>query len=230
MMLPDPGIVVIEAVSRVADPGVTESDLIRWVGVAVAVAGAVLATPDGIAAAWRWLRGRYGKTLAFGSRLLRRPVSANVKVSGVAGATAMSGTGYVDQWVEWRQDAAGDEKIDILHRQIGVVREQIGELRTQIERTADDLRREGREADDRIITQLRQLASEMEGERSQASRVDARGLGPIVLGIVMTGLADELATVPVVGWLVIVAAGAWTASVFPGWLRDYRQALKYGNG
>jgi hypothetical protein len=40
-----PFTVVIEMVDPAA-PGVDESDFIRWVGVAVAVVGAVLATPD----------------------------------------------------------------------------------------------------------------------------------------------------------------------------------------
>lgn len=44
-----PGPVVIEVVRQAPAPGVGESDFIRWVGVAVAVAGAFLATPEGIA-------------------------------------------------------------------------------------------------------------------------------------------------------------------------------------
>ncbi len=230
MMIPDPGAVVIEIVRRAADPGVTESDVIRWVGVTVAVAGVVLATPDGIAAAWRLVKNWHLRAWALARRLLRLP-GQEVSMAGMtAMEMTMAGKGFVERWQPWREDARDDEKIDILHKQIDSVHDQIGELRAQIDRTADDLRKEIREAEDHAIGQLRQLASEMRGERSQASRVDARGFGPIALGIMMTGLPDELATVAAVGWLAVAVAVIWTAGAFPSWLRDYRQALKYSNG
>ena len=141
----------------------------------------------------------------------------------------MGGSAYLEAWQPWREDATGDEKINILHRQIDFIHEQVGELRTQLGRTAEELRQERRVADDEIIGQLRQLTSEMHGQHSQASRVDARGLGPIALGIVMTSLADELATVAVVGWLVMLGAVIWIVLVSRSWLRDYLQALRYSN-
>lgn len=52
-MLPSPGSVVIGVVYQAANPGITTSDVIGWVGVMVAVAGVVLAAAEGIAAAWR---------------------------------------------------------------------------------------------------------------------------------------------------------------------------------
>ena len=106
---------------------------------------------------------------------------------------------------------------------------QIGELRGEIDRTADDLRKGIREGEGRIIGQLRQLASELRGERSQASRVDARGLAPIALGVILTGVPDELATIAVVGWLAVAVAVIWAVVVSPSWLRDYQQALQDSN-
>ena len=96
----------------------------------------------------------------------------------------------------------------------------------KIDCTTDELRKEIREAEGRVISQVRQLSSELRGERSQASRVDARGLGPIALGIILTGLPDELAAAVPVGWLAVAVAIIWTAVVSPSWLRDYRQALE----
>jgi hypothetical protein len=31
-VIPDPGVIVIEVVRKAAEPGVSESDVIRWVG------------------------------------------------------------------------------------------------------------------------------------------------------------------------------------------------------
>ena len=229
MMIPDPGPIVIEVVSRAADPGITESDVIRWIGVTVAVAGIVLATPDGIAAAWRWVKTRYRRARVLADRLLRRRRDALVMPGVIRGTTTFGGRAYAEKWQPWRGDATSDEKIDILHKQVDILREEIGKLPMRIDDTADNLRNELREAEDRVVGQLRQLASEFRGERSQASRVDARGLGPIALGIILTGLADELSAVAAVGWLVAAVAIAWVALVTPSWLRDYRQALRYSN-
>lgn len=230
MMIPDPGAVVIEVLHRAADSGAIESDVIRWVGVTVAVAGVALATPDGIAAAWRAVKNWHRRAGALARRLLRRP-GQDVSMAGMTAMTmTMAGKGYAERWQPWREDAREDEKIDILHMQVDIVHQQIGELRSQIERTADDLRKEIREAEGRVVGQLQQLASEMRGERSQASRVDARGFGPIACGIFLTGLPDELAAVAVVGWAAVAGAVVWTVGVFPSWLRDYRLALKSGNG
>jgi hypothetical protein len=66
----------------------------------------------------------------------------------------------------------------------------------------------------------------MRGERSQASHVDARGLGPVALGIVLTGIPDELAKIPVMGVTLIAIAVGWAAYMIPGWKRDFTRALK----
>jgi hypothetical protein len=50
-VLPGPGVLVIEVAHAATDPSKTLSDVTRWIGVAVAVAGVMLATPDGIASA-----------------------------------------------------------------------------------------------------------------------------------------------------------------------------------
>lgn len=92
------------------------------------------------------------------------------------------------------------------------------------------LRAEMRKTADGITSQIRQLESDLRGERTQASQVDARGFGPIAFGIVLTGIPDELAGVTPggwLGWLIVVISGCWIARVSPQWLRDYRQALKH---
>jgi hypothetical protein len=71
-VIPDPGVIVIEVVRKAAEPGVTESDVIRWVGVTVAVAGAVLATPEGIAWAWHSVKHWHSTAWVLGRGALRR--------------------------------------------------------------------------------------------------------------------------------------------------------------
>jgi hypothetical protein len=229
-MIPDPGILAIEIVRRATDPGVTESDVIRWVGVAVGVAGVVLAIPDGIAAAWRWVKALSDRAWSRIRRLLGHP--RQIEFSGGLRLPKMGlgGQGYVDTWLDWREDAEDGEKIGILHEQIESVRKMIADSRRVADRTAQDLRNDLRDAEGRVTGQLKELASEMRREATQASRVDARGFGPIALAIILTGLPDELAAVAAIGYVLIVVSLVWIVLAFPSWCRDYRQALKYDSG
>jgi hypothetical protein len=223
---PDPGVIVIEVVHATADPSATLSEVIRWIGVVVAVAGVALATPDGIASAWRSLRNGLRKMNTLARRLVGRPVQpggaghVSLKKMGVAGQ------GYVDTWMPWSEKARAAEKIEILHQQADELLRRLDGLRTRHDGDVIFLRSEIREAESRSTGQIRQIASEMRGERSQASHVDARGLGPVALGIVLTGIPDELAKIPAIGVTAVAIAVVWTACMVPGWKRDLTQALK----
>ena len=208
-----------------AAPGVDESDFIRWVGVAVAVVGGVLATPDGVASVWRWVKQRHGSVMALARRMLRRPRDVTVQLGPTLGTMSFGGRGYVDKWQPWLPHANVDQRIDVLHEQVDILVDRINELRKQIDQAGDDLQKNLKEAETRVTKQVRELAADVRGERSQASRVDARGLGPIALGIVLTGLTDELATFAWVGYAFIAGSVIWVVAASPSWLRDYRRAI-----
>jgi hypothetical protein len=123
---PDPGAIVIEVVRRAASPGVTNSDALRWAGVAVAVIGAVLATPHGMASLWQAGRRSHRKALAFGKRLLlllrRRRRQHVVGQGGVAlGKMSVKASGY--KWQRWLPLAGAGLKIEILHEQVDILLE-----------------------------------------------------------------------------------------------------------
>lgn len=223
-MLP-PVVIMTEVVRPAVVSGVTESDVIRWIGVTVAVAGAILATPEGIASFWQFVKRRNKKMVASARRLLRLPRGANVYLEPAHGHITTSGRAHASKWQEWLPLVDPDLKIAILHGQVDILREQVNGLWAQIDQANNDLQKKVGEAEARVMSEVRQLASELRGERSQSSRVDARGFGPIALGIVLTGLPDELARVAPVGWLFIAVSLLWTAGVLPSWLRDYRRAL-----
>ena len=216
---------VIEVLNPAAAPGVNEADFIRWVGVAVAVAGAFLATPEGIAAGWRIFGHQSSKVLTIARSLLRRPNNVTLTGRAMLGATAVGGRAYASKWQPWRSEATTWMKVDILHKQVDILVERVDELRRYVDQTGDGLQQNIREAEARVAGQIRDLASELRGERSQVSRVDARGLGPIALGIVLTGLPDELATVAGVGYAAIGVSVLWTFLALPSWLRDYKHAI-----
>ena len=134
--------------------------------------------------------------------------------------------GYVDVWQPWRQEACDPTKIDILHKQVVMLKGRINELRKEPIAPPTSSEKEIHEAEGRVTGHVQQLTGEFRGQQAQPSHVDARGLGPIALGIILTGLADELASVDPLGWLIAAVAIIWTFMVFPSWWRDYKQATE----
>jgi hypothetical protein len=226
IVIPGPNVIVIKVLQAPAAPGVTLSDWIRWIGVGVAITGLVLATPDGIASAWRSIRSGLRKTSTLIQRLTRR----QRPILGSGGVTfpkmSVAARGYVGTWKPWPNKARTAEKLDILHQQSEELRRRIDNMRTQIDSDISGVETKIREAERHLAAQIRQVSSELSGERSQASHVDARGLLPVALGIILTGIPDELARVPVLGWLVVAAAATSIARISRPWLRDFQKALK----
>lgn len=130
---------MIVAVHTAASPGLTKSDAIRWIGVAIAVAGTILATPGGIASAWHSTKRRSRKMLALGRRLLRRPQKI-VGAGGIAaGHMRLSGNAYGHKWQRWLPRADADLKIDILHQQVDILLEEIGKLHAKMDQSGREL-------------------------------------------------------------------------------------------
>jgi hypothetical protein len=224
-----PTFIIVVAAHVVAAPGPTESEVLRWIGVAIAVAGTILATPDGIASAWHFTKRWNRKMSVLGRRLLRRPKKIVGFGGVVLGKSKLGGSVFAHKWQPWLPRADADLKIDILHKQVDILQQEIAKLDAKIDQSGSDLRKEIQAAEERVLGQMRQLESEFRGERTTSSRVNARGLGPVALGIILTGLPDELADFAPGGWLGWLAVGVgvlWVICVSPSWLRDYRQALE----
>jgi hypothetical protein len=168
---------------------------ITWTGVAVAVIGAAEAAPDGSAMIWYRVWG--------GARRLRRwlakfvPWSRGkpVTVPRVTGegsmrmkGAAVAGTGY-----SWNPAAPDPEKIEMLfgmyqqHEQRIAMAER--QAREQAEAIRADLRREI--ADIRGVTGS--IIDELRQTEARSARADARGIVVVAGGILLTGLAAQLA-------------------------------------
>lgn len=225
-VIPDPGVVVSEIVRMVPVPGVGLPDVIRWVGVAVAVLGVILATPDGIAWSWLWVKNKRRSTWRSVRRVFRRGGQVVAGTASASGVGTMTGTADGYAWREWEEKASNHVKIDILHQQAELLLKQVIEVRAQTRRNAEELRKDICDAESRVVAQVHDLTLELRGERIQASHVNARGLGPVALGIILTGLPGELATIAPIGWLAIVVASLWTGLATPSWWRDYRHAME----
>ena len=217
--------------------GPTESDWIRWTGVVVGLAGAMIVAPAGalviigevVAAckrAWktiirwlaRWLPWLRKPVTGQGSLVLP-PLSAGGHGDGSAEVTVSGGT--LEAQVErLRED---------LSRLQAVVRDNQRQARADhaaLSARVEQVRAESR-ADHHA------LAARWEAEKRRDAQIDARGLPLIGLGIVLAGVPDGLARVSWIGgffiafsWALVIWLGVWPFSV---WLaQKFRLLLGQG--
>ena len=189
-----------------------EADWIRWAGVAIAVMGALIATPDAtlmparhwIARASNQIRERLAPYLPFLRRTIRdEPRQA---ADAAAGTERMS----VSRRIEWNTKADNKDKIELLHQQVKLLGQELADVRREIAQVEAAQRSSLERAEARQQDAHQQLAGRLEARERRAARVDAHGIWPIGAGIFLTGIPDELAAVAVIGWLFILGGIAVT--------------------
>ena len=202
---------LLVATSAHRSSGPAEANWIRWAGVAIAVAGALIATPDGTSVAWHWIigggnwaRARLARFLPF----LRRTISVEEKRDKDSGGSAERQS--VTRRIEWNTLAPDKDKIELLRQQVELLLQAVAAVRQEVRDREAVLLMAIEQAEVRLRDAHQELAGRLEAKERRAAQVDARGIWPIGFGIVLTGLPGELAEVAWVGWLFVAAGIALT--------------------
>lgn len=197
-------------------------DPARWIGLLIAVAGAISANPDATSHAWqsfrKWMRRVRGKTRGFLARYipwLRKNVYIHVNSAmgaASAGTVKVTGRGLVG----WGENSTVDEKFQILDDRTRALHMEVGEVQQSLSKTEKELRA----ALDEAAADLRREASEIRQAvdtlRSEIVHSDARALPVIVAGLVLTGLSPDAESVSLwFGWLVLLGVMAFAGTL--GW-------------
>jgi len=126
-----------DPIRSVADASLL-SDVNRWVGVGIAVVGAVVVAPSGtrllVQAAWVWLRRQGVRTrgqLARFLPFLRRDVNVQGVTASIGIGLGSVGTLTVSGRA-WHPTAPVDERIDALHQHITEVEGLLNEVSQQL--------------------------------------------------------------------------------------------------
>jgi hypothetical protein len=211
------------AVHPAAPPlGNTESDWIRRIGVLVGLTGAVIAAWDG--ATWlargtrdfviKWWRNLRAQIVSFWLRLRRKPTTRHVSLADAGAGTAtlgklgMSGSGFV-----WNSGASAGEKADILYREILRIYERINELDQTVMANHAEIQALIEAQVGEVREAHRRLEALLAAKERHETRVDGRGLLLVAAGILLTGIPDELARYPPLGWTITAVAACLTAVV-----------------
>jgi hypothetical protein len=203
----------------VTDNAACLEDLTRWLGVGIAMVGALVANPEATRHAWgsSWatvgraiarVRGALARLLPWvkpkHARALPPSVSGSAVVKLAASARAITG---------WGPDATTEEKIAVLDQRTRSIDKELGQLQQTLKKAEETLRAE-------LAESVRELRREAEGIRgglqalkSEGVKRDAWALPIIVVGVVLTGLAADAEHFQLWFWslllLLAVAVTVW---------------------
>jgi hypothetical protein len=205
----------------------------RWLGVIVAVVGAFLANPDATMHIGRTIWSGAQKTGRRARGMAARLIPALRKGATVHGVP-MGGSaalGHVEAtgrgMVAWGPDATVEHKIEILDQRTRSLDREVGELKRDLSQAEKRLRKELAGEVEQLHREASSIRAAVEKLRQDIARSDASALPIVVVGIVLTGLAPDIA-----GWWMWAALVLLLgAVVLAGWLswrivRDYRRETR----
>ena len=205
--------------------GLTEADVIRWVGIILGVIGTVVAASNGavwissrfvvhLSALLRWLRFHLARWLPFLRRsALVVPLTATVTASS-------EGSAVLTVARLWDPNAPAELKVDVLHEHIEKLERQIDEIQKHLSERHARLDQKVDALTGKLQKETFALRRRLDNEQQEAARVDARGLPLIGLGVVLSSVPDGLAQVAAVGWLLVAGAGVIAMVVVRSSLRS----------
>lgn len=169
----------------------TVAAVIRWSGVIVALAGAVLTSPDGVKRIYD------GFVLAIKKLFGRTPKDVNIDVPHAKfGSGSDLGTSEIPMW---GPDAPLEERIEILLSRIEGLSAKLAEAKTELTERLD--RHDKKIAN--LTTTLHKARQELHdlilAKEEKSAQIDAFGLPVIGLGIFLVGVPGDLAAVPWLG-------------------------------
>lgn len=185
----------------------------RWVGVIIAVVGAVVVAPEGAGElrkdVWVWLRQRGQRVRGALTRFLpflqqsghtvAHPTGIASSMS--AGRPVLAGHGQV-----WDPSAPVEEQIKALRQYITEIRKQLEGVTTRLGQETSDREQSTADLEAQLEARIRELRRLLDEREYQSARIDARGLPVIAFGIVLSGLPDRLAQIPFyLGWALPIA-------------------------
>jgi hypothetical protein len=200
-------------------------DVNRWVGVVIALVGSFVVAPSGAVLLWRsatdWLRQRKHQLRSELARFLpflRRDTTINLTsamgIASALGSPTVTGSGRA-----WHPTDPVDERIEALRQHIIEVEGRLNEVTRKLrEETAsrEQLGAEFTRALQETTAELRRLGEEKERESAQ---IDARGLPVVGFGILLSGIPEKLASIPLgLGWMFpILGVGAAATALVHAW-------------
>lgn len=171
-------------------------EVIKWTGVIVAMSGAVLSSPEGakrlLRDTWRAIRRLFGHQ--------RQSPSGTPKTIN----SYIYGTDSLRAELMWGADSPLDSRIDILLGRVVGLTAELDQVKAGLSKRLDDHNQRLAELANALDEAKRSLHMRIDINEERAARIDAFGLPVIGLGILLSGVSPELASIPWLGILLTV--------------------------
>lgn len=191
------------------------SDFTRWLGVAIAFVGALLANPEATEhaalQARDWVVTRWGRARAWLARYLprlRRHYQIDVN-SGVVIASAPMARVTAEGHTSWAVAASTEDKLEFLLGQVHSLSKSLGEVRHELGETEGRLKAQMIEAVESLRGETEDVRQALNAFRKDVVRGDASALPIIVIGVILSGVAEDARRAQLwVWWLLLIGLTA----------------------
>lgn len=194
----------------------------RWIGLGIAIIGALLANPEAslqaAQASLRWLR----KVGTRGRSILARVIPALRRDGTVEAARATlnvrmpTWTGSARGFTPLSKGATIDDQITFLDERTRRLHEEVGELQRDLKSAERRLRQQLDEFANGTVQETEAVRQSIENLRTDIVRSDASALPIIVAGLALSGFAPDIASFQVWSGVLIIAVFVAVA-VRSGW-------------
>jgi hypothetical protein len=186
-----------------------------WFGIAAALAGLYVTAPEAAPISWGYLRAIWRWFRRVALTVLRRRRSAPPAGESHGGFN-LNGSGLGDGHAhlsETGMPGGVDQQIEELRRAVRALQARLDDH----DRKLREERGERTEADERIETSVEREVDRIDSETAtrerQSAVVNARGLLPVALGIVLSGAPNELAPLWELSLLLLLLAVVGTTAL-----------------
>ena len=186
----------------------------KWGGVAMAIVGAILVAPQaskhlGYSAIGKPSTQLAGAIQRLWNRLRHRDLTQVTTTVSISSESQV-GTPSAAQTLPWDEDAAIEQKVQWLKDHVKHL-DDVWQARAKRLEEIDQLtKQELDQLTARVYNELERLGNKIGKIERDSVMIDATGLLPILFGIILTGVPEELASFGPWGWVVWFAGAAVT--------------------
>ncbi|RCG19104.1 hypothetical protein DQ384_38145 [Sphaerisporangium album] len=191
----------------------------KFVGVAIALIGAFIVAPDGasriLQISGTRIRSRVNRFRRSTQKITLQGLSEEGRASD---AMSVQKNNY-----PWMSDAPIDERIETLHRYIIDLEKRLNDTMSAVSQERGAREEALTELNRTFTARLDELHRLLQEKERQTATIDARGLPVIGFGVVLSGIPEALAEIPLhVGWALPFAGFAWMVVAARDGIRDRR--------
>lgn len=182
-------------------------------GVVMAFIGAVLVAPQGSKHIWARTTKPFADAASavrnLSLRFLGRSRSVTINVPSINVPISV-GHPSVSVHEPWMNGYTLDQKVKWLKDRVERIESDWRARAANLDEVDQQAKRELKNLERRAFDEIARLQAQINEIESSAVQIDATGLPPIVAGIFLTGVPEDLATWGAAGWLVWIGMAALT--------------------